>query len=419
MRAIAILPISDELPEVDSIRTALLSRFPGEVHVVETLEALRIAGATKFVDNLVSKHRPALVILAASAAALKRNVGYVKILCAEMPSEVLLFVAMDTSAAKMMGEMRGKKSIPILSAPVQLELLIPHVLAALESAPIERADSFVPSRLPLNPMIGESEAFRRVTRLVPRIAGSEETVLIMGETGTGKEVVARAIHYLGPRKDKPFIPVNCGALPTDLMENELFGHREGAYTNASDSVTGMVEEAAGGTLLLDEVESLSRRAQGKLLRFLEEKEFKPLGSAKVQKADVRVISATNVDLYKSVQMGHFREDLLYRLNAFPLYLPPLRERHGDILLLARHFLKQHSAEASKSICGFSPEVESYFERKHWRGNVRELQHVVKRAVLFADGEYITMDEVSIPGLMVENENWVGGDLPTRHDALEA
>jgi DNA-binding NtrC family response regulator len=220
--------------------------------------------------------------------------------------------------------------------------------------------------------------------------------LISGETGTGKELCARAIHYLSPRAQKPFVPVNCGAIPADLVENELFGHERGAYTGASTSELGLIEEANEGTLLLDEIDCLPPLAQVKLLRFLQEKEYRPLGSRKSYKADVRIIAASNADLEEATSAGKLRRDLYYRLDAIRLRLPALRERREDILLLARHFLYAYTAEFDKGLMDFSPEAAQMLMLYDWPGNVRELEHVIERAVLLSESKLIQADDVTVP-----------------------
>jgi DNA-binding NtrC family response regulator len=245
-------------------------------------------------------------------------------------------------------------------------------------------------------LLGESPGFVSVLDMIPLVARCDSSVLICGETGTGKELVARAIHYLSPRANKPFVAVNCGAMPTALVENELFGHERSAYTGAVSQQGGLVQEAEGGTLLLDEIDTVPLAAQVKLLRFLQEKEFRPLGSARTQKADVRVLAASNGDLESAVRDGRLRHDLYYRLNVVPLRLPPLRERREDIPRLARHFLRKHSTPERRA--DFSGRALQALLDYDWPGNVRELEHVVERAaVLSGDAELIRERHIALRG----------------------
>lgn len=239
-------------------------------------------------------------------------------------------------------------------------------------------------KLGLKKMVGESPSFIREIKKVPKVAKCDVSVLISGETGTGKEMCARAIHYLSPRAGGPFVPLNCGAVPTELMENELFGHIQGAFTSASTSQFGLIREADSGTLFLDDVDCLSLGSQVKLLRFLQEKEYRQLGSAKLLRADVRVIASTNTDLEKSVAAGKLRQDLYYRLNVIPLQLPALRDRREDIPLIARHFLNKYAIQYDKKITDFSSGAMQNLIIYDWPGNVRELEHVIERAVLFCE-----------------------------------
>jgi two-component system, NtrC family, response regulator GlrR len=238
----------------------------------------------------------------------------------------------------------------------------------------------------LRHMVGESPAFLAAIEKVPLVARCDATVLISGETGTGKELVARAIHYLSPRAKKPFVAVNCGAIPPELVENELFGHERSAFTGATASQTGLIQEAEGGTLFLDEVDSLPLLAQVKLLRFLQEKEYRPLGAGRMLKADVRVVAAANSDLEGAVEAGRLRQDLYYRLSVIPLHLPALRERREDIPLLARHFLAKYAREMGQPARGLSPGALQTLLDHPWPGNVRELEHVVQRAVVLSQDQ---------------------------------
>jgi two-component system response regulator GlrR len=247
-------------------------------------------------------------------------------------------------------------------------------------------------------MIGRSVAFRIADALIEKMSAFDAPVLIEGETGTGKELAARAIHYRGARRDRPFVPVNCGALPDALIENELFGHRRGAFTDARDDKPGLVELARGGTLFLDEIDALTPKAQVTLLRFLQDQQFRPLGGRREEQADVRIITASNRDLERQVEAGAFRLDLLYRLKLLHLTLPPLRDRHGDIALLAEHFVRTASARYRKPALAIDPETLAWFERYRWPGNIRELENLVQRAFLLAEGDRVS---VAAPPTLLE------------------
>jgi DNA-binding NtrC family response regulator len=242
-------------------------------------------------------------------------------------------------------------------------------------------------------LVGEAPAFLRTLEQIPRLAASDGPVLIGGETGTGKELCARALHHLSPRRAFPFIPVDCGAYPDHLFENELFGHVRGAYTDAHGDQKGLAALAEGGTLFLDEVDALSPAAQAKLLRFLQERTYKPLGAERFARADVRVLAATNRDLERCVRERRFRPDLFFRLNVLPLHLAPLRARAGDVVLLARHFLATLSARGPR--LSLSPAALRKLNRHDWPGNVRELWNVMQRAALLCDGPQVLPGHVQL------------------------
>jgi DNA-binding NtrC family response regulator len=239
---------------------------------------------------------------------------------------------------------------------------------------------------PLPGMIGTSEAMQRIYRMARLVVRRDTTVLLTGETGTGKELVARAIHQLGPRATRPFVIVNCAAIPETLLESELFGYTRGAFTGAVQSRLGRIHAAHGGTLFLDEVGELPLSMQAKLLRFLQEGEVQRLGSPDVFRVDVRVIAASNADLNGALKNGRFREDLFYRLSVFPIELVPLRERPEDIRPLASHFLESFCQKAGVPAKAISPQAIRILETYSWPGNVRELQHVVERAFILSDDE---------------------------------
>lgn len=235
-------------------------------------------------------------------------------------------------------------------------------------------------------IVGQSEGTRQVLDLVGRVADSDSTVLVMGESGTGKEMIARSIHYNSPRSQQPFVAINCGAIPKELLESELFGHVKGAFTGAIQNRLGRFEMADGGTLFLDEIGDMDPSLQVKLLRVLQERNFEPVGGTKTVQVNVRVIAATNKDLEDSVERGTFREDLFYRLNVIPIVIPALRERRTDIPLLAAHFQVQFNRTKSRNLTGFSPEAMDCLVNYPWPGNIRELENLIERlAILKGQG----------------------------------
>ena len=247
----------------------------------------------------------------------------------------------------------------------------------------------IKGRYGLSSIIGESAEIQKVFEIVKKIAKTDSTVLIYGETGTGKELIARALHYTGPRAHKPFMAIDCSAIPETLLESELFGHEKGAFTGAFRTKEGLFEAAREGTIFLDEIAASSLAIQARLLRVLQEKEFKRIGGIKDIKVNNRVIAATNRDLEEEVAKGNFRQDLFFRLNVLPIYLPPLRERKGDVPVLARHFLSKFGRRENKKIKDISPEAFLLLENYPWPGNVRELEHLIERAVILTSAEIIT------------------------------
>jgi formate hydrogenlyase transcriptional activator len=272
-----------------------------------------------------------------------------------------------------------------LRAPTDCSQIPPAAASLLESEPQDFDLRDCASRDEAFPeMVGNSAPLQEVLRQVRTVAATDATVLLFGETGTGKELVARAIHRLGPRAGSKFVSINCTAIPTELLESELFGHEKGAFTGAINRQIGRLELADRGTLLLDEIGDLPRVIQPKLLRVLENKECERLGSNRTMKIDVRLIAATNQDLRRSIAEGHFREDLFYRLNVFPIYIPPLRERKSDIPALVRYFVSRYAGDAKKSITTISAEAMNALLNWSWPGNVRELQNLMQRCVILTN-----------------------------------
>jgi len=248
-------------------------------------------------------------------------------------------------------------------------------------------------------LVGSSATFRGAIELMRKYAASDATVLLHGETGTGKELAARAIHYLGPRRDRPFVPVNCGALPDSLVESEFFGHVRGAFTDARESREGLIRQAQGGTLYLDEVEAMTPRAQVTLLRFLQDKDYRPVGGETVRHVDVRVVGSTNADLRAMSRQGAFRSDLLFRLDVLPLRLPPLRERRGDVAVLAQAFLDRLNRRSDAPPTTLDPLSAPILDAHGWPGNVRELENLIQREYVLSAGTRV----IRITGIHADEE----------------
>ncbi len=268
-------------------------------------------------------------------------------------------------------------------------------------------------------VVGRSVAMQKVFEIVKMVAPTDMTVLLRGESGTGKDLIARTIHELSTRKDGPYVAVNCPTVPEQILESELFGYKKGAFTHATSNKKGLFQEANGGTIFLDEIGDIQPSLQTKLLRVLQEKEIKPLGDTKTVKVDVRVIASTNQNLEEKMRQGSFREDLFYRLNVVPIEIPPLRQRKEDIPLLVEHFLEKYSRELNKTRKRVSPELMEMFFHYDWKGNVRELENVIVRGILFAIDEEIQPQHVGFHGKS-ENGVWctkVDFSLPYR-DAKE-
>ncbi len=271
-------------------------------------------------------------------------------------------------------------------------------------------------------IVGKSSALRKVLKRVETVAPTDSTVLIYGETGAGKELIARAIHDLSPRKSKAFVKLNCAAIPTGLLESELFGHERGAFTGAIAQRIGRFEVANGGTIFLDEIGEIPLELQTKLLRVLQEREFERLGSSRTLRTDARLIAATNRDLEAMVAEQKFRSDLFFRLNVFPIQVPPLRERHGDIPLLVRHFAQQFSKRMNKTIDTISSATMEALSRYHWPGNIRELQNVIERAVITSTGPVLKVDvadlKISKPSSPAEKGSAQGSTNDALRNVLE-
>jgi DNA-binding NtrC family response regulator len=310
----------------------------------------------------------------------------------EMESAPYVIIMTAFATIESAIEALKKGAFDYITKPFKVDEIKLAVARALEQGKIRTENVYLKKRLKksegFDAIIGKSDVIVEVLDQVRKIADSDSTVLLTGESGTGKELVARAIHQHSYRSEKPFVTVNCGALPEELLESELFGHKKGSFTGAVRDKEGLLEVANEGTFFLDEVGETSPRIQVKLLRVLQEKEIVPVGGTSPVKVDVRLVAATNADLEGEVNMGRFRKDLFYRLNVIPLHIPPLRERKEDIPLLIDHFLKKYINQKGKTR-KFNAEAQKSLTQYAWPGNVRELENVIERAVTLVSGATIT------------------------------
>ncbi|MBI2564352.1 MAG: sigma-54-dependent Fis family transcriptional regulator [candidate division NC10 bacterium] len=318
------------------------------------------------------------------------------------PEAKVIMITAFGSIASAIGAMRAG-AFDYLSKPFEIEELVLAVQKAMEDTRLRRENVLlrgeVERRYQFGNLIGASRAMGAVFDLIRRVAGSDISVLITGESGTGKELVAKAIHYNSERRRSRFVPINCAGIPETLLESELFGYVRGAFTGATTSRKGLIEESHGGTLFLDEIAEMPMLLQAKLLRVLEDKEVRPLGSNRGAVIDFRVITASNRDPRAQVAAGAFREDLFFRLNVASFHLPPLRERGEDLRLLVRHFIGKHAAAQGRPVTGISREALALLEAYPWPGNVRELENAIERAVAFAESETIQPND--LPGFLHE------------------
>jgi two-component system, NtrC family, response regulator GlrR len=384
-------------PLAQSLRNIFESAGEQKVHVFESSSTsgdVFLSGRNPSKDGQQSPPDIVFLYIATGYGEVER--ALIRTLSRE-PGSVPVIAVMEDGGAEEMIELLKLGVVDFLTPPIRSVDVLPRMWRLIEHVRKKRT---LMERLKetsgLRQIIGASPAITAEILKIPFMAGCDSSVLISGETGTGKEMFARAIHYLGPRAGEPFMPVNCGAIPVELVENELFGHMRGAYTSANTSEHGLISEADGGTLFLDEIDCLPLPAQVKLLRFLQEKEYRQLGSAKTRRADVRVIAAANSSLEGAVRKGSFRSDLFYRVNIIPLGLPALRERREDIPLLAHHFVDHYSLEFNKEIDDIAPEAVQKLLLYDWPGNVRELQNVIERAVVFSSHSVLQKGDINLP-----------------------
>src|SRR6267154_1267525 len=379
----AVLIIDDEA----EIRESLQTLLEMEGFAVETA----VSGEAGL--QRIGEHPFDLVLL---DLALPGRDG-MEILAEIRSHEIGLPVIMITAYGTVENAVHAMQSgaVDFVQKPWDNEKLLADVRAAIgwrraeeENVQLKRA---LKQRYNFENIVGKSEPMLKIFDLVAQVANSRSTVLLQGESGTGKEVIAKAIHLNSPRRDKPFVPVNTGSMPTDLLESTLFGHVKGAFTSAIASKKGLFEVANGGTLFLDEIATMGVDTQAKILRVLQDRRFMHLGGVQEVQVDVRIIAATNVDLRQSVREGRFREDLFYRLNVITIELPPLRQRKEDIPLLVDFFLKKYAEENERPLLRITPEALRPLLGYSWPGNVRELENVIERAVVLSSGDSIALD----------------------------
>jgi DNA-binding NtrC family response regulator len=341
----------------------------------------------------VRKHKPDILLLDVFLPD-RSGVDVVTEIKALAPDLPVIMVSTSGDTRNVVAAIKNGAS-DYVKKPVDEALLISKIQQQLDIANLKKTQSEFRESSELRRLIGDSAAMKKLIREISKVANSDATVLLSGETGTGKGLMAEVIHALSGRRNQRFIAINCAAIPATLLESELFGHEKGAFTGAVREKKGIFELANGGTIFLDEIGELATELQVKLLRVLQGQEFERVGGTKSIKVDVRVIAATNRNLEEAIANGHFREDLFYRLNVLPMTAPPLRERKEDIPILLRHFIRQFSEKAGKNFDKLSPDIEEYLSAYPWPGNIRELQNVVERAVVFGKEPRFTAADFNI------------------------
>ncbi|NMC42613.1 MAG: sigma-54-dependent Fis family transcriptional regulator [candidate division Zixibacteria bacterium] len=383
----SILVIDDK----DSMRKMVAQTLTEEGYNVETaetgpegIEKARLKPFDLVITDLKMPDMDGLAVL----SALK-----------EINTETAVLVMTAYGTIETAVEAMKNGAVDFLTKPFDTQHMLVLVDKALHSQRIVAENEVLreelDTRLGMGEIVGKNEKIIEVMKLVQKVAVSDTSVLLQGESGTGKELFARAIHNLSPRKNKPFIPINCAAIPHELLENELFGSERGAYTGSVARKIGKFEIADEGTIFLDEIGDMDIALQAKLLRVLQERTIERLGGTRTTKIDTRVIAASNCDLKELIGQKRFREDLYYRLSVFPITIPPLRDRRDDIASLAEFFVRRYCLEMNKKMMSLSPEALAIMEKYHWPGNVRELENTIERAIILADGKRIKPEHMAI------------------------
>jgi len=362
----------------------LKEKFRAEDYSVNTIK--KPEAATSF----IRRNTPNVVIADLNIAGID-DIEFVRSIIGASPSTSAIVIPRDGSVKKAMDALNAGAFSYIKKPFNKVEVLV-TIEKAFEVSELTaenlRLKRNINHKL-MDRILGTSDKIENVRSIIEKVADTDSTVLILGESGTGKEIVARSLHFGSTRASEPFVPINCGAIPEDLLESELFGHEKGAFTGAIATKIGRFEAANGGTVFLDEVGDMSPGLQVKILRVLQEKEFERVGGRKTIKVDIRVLAATNQDLTNAIKEKKFREDLYYRLNVIPIEMPPLRDRKEDIPVFIKHFLKTMSKKKGKSLTSISPDAMRLFEEYEWPGNVREMENVIERIVVLKDKGMVT------------------------------
>jgi len=381
------------MPHLLVVDDELTMQYTLEKHLSSAELQVSACGSARDALRLLRRQAPDVVIMDVCLPDLSGLEVY-DCIRTEMPRLPVIFVtAYGTTETAIEAMKRG--AFDYLTKPVDMERLRGTVARALEVAQLSRSSDAMPSPpiidAAADEMIGQSQVMQEVYKSIGRVASQDVSVLILGESGTGKELVARAICRYSSRSQKPFVAINCAALPDSLLESELFGYEKGAFTGAEQRRIGKFEFAQGGTVFLDEIGDMSSATQAKVLRLIQEQSFERIGGTQTVETDVRVICASNKSLTEMVADGTFRQDLFYRINGFTISLPPLRNRLGDIQVLANHFVQRFNLEMDKSVRGIAPDVLDWMQLHRWPGNVRELQSTIKYAMIKAVGDVLTME----------------------------
>ncbi len=405
-----ILVVDDE-PNICRTCTRVLEKMNCEVsYALNGYDALKMIAAQPF-DVIITD-------LKMSSLGGMEVLHRVKENHPDTPVIVMTGYASVASAVEVM-KMGALDYLPKPFTPAELRAIVGQAVAERQVRQQNRdlQQQVTRGKTPSHQLIGNSPKIKRVITMIQKVAPTDSTVLIHGESGTGKELVARAVHANSRRSKAVFFAVDCATLSTHLLENELFGHTKGAFTDARSDKPGIFKRADGGTVFLDEISNISLEVQGKLLRFLESREFLPLGALKPVSVDVRLIFATNRNLQEMVSAGQFREDFYYRIDVYPILLPPLRERKTDILPIAYHFLDQFSRQMDKPITGFEPAAVNRLTEYDWPGNVRQLRNTIERAVILCETDQIALKDLPLPGYM-DDIGPLLENIPTTNEELK-